>query len=142
MSKLEVLLGRLEKVKGRNGSFVACCPHHADKSPSLALKENPDGRILLHCFAGCSAAEVVGSIGMELGDLFPEDAQRERIGHRGQPTKPRFYATDLLKIINFEALVVSIAAADMSRGKPLSDVDKQRLSLAADRIREAATYAG
>ena len=25
MSKLEVLLGRLEKVKGRNGSFVACC---------------------------------------------------------------------------------------------------------------------
>jgi hypothetical protein len=47
-----------------------------------------------------------------------------------------------LKIINFEALVVSIAAADMSKGKPLSDVDKQRLSLAADRIREAATYAG
>jgi len=46
------LLGRLNKVKstGRN-SWLACCPAHDDRSPSLSIKEEADGHILLHCFA-------------------------------------------------------------------------------------------
>ena len=49
---LERLLNGLSKVKGRKGSWTASCPAHADKSPSLAIRQVEDGRILLHCFGG------------------------------------------------------------------------------------------
>jgi len=66
-------LNKLEKVRGKRGHWVACCPAHEDKRPSLAITETDDGRILLKCFAGCSAYEVVSAVGMDLTDLFPKD---------------------------------------------------------------------
>ncbi len=111
---IENILSRLEKVKGRNGAYVACCPAHNDKSPSLAIREVEDGRILLKCFANCSIQEIMGAIGMEIGDLFP-DTNKDL-----PPIKKRYYASDLLKVIEFEALVVSVAAYSMSTGKKLS----------------------
>ena len=65
------LLNRLEKVKGSKGRWTACCPAHGDKSPSLAVTMLDDGRILLKCFAGCSAYEIVSAVGMDMTDLFP-----------------------------------------------------------------------
>lgn len=137
---LDRILGRLEKVRGRKGSWTASCPAHRDKSPSLAIRQIEDGRILMHCFAGCSVDEVVGAIGFDLSDLFPDDDKRQKIGNTG-PMKPAFYATDLLRIIEMETLIVSVAAHDMSEGKVLSESDANRLRLARDRIYEAASYA-
>ena len=45
--ELEAFLSRLEKVRGKNGSYTACCPAHRDKSPSLAIRQDGE-RILLH----------------------------------------------------------------------------------------------
>jgi hypothetical protein len=135
MSSIENLIGRLDKVKGRNGSWVACCPSHKDKSPSLAIRALEDGRILLHCFAGCNVNDVITSVGLTMDDLFPPKPKYDH--EPKKPTKPRFYATDLLKIIDFEALVVLIAANTMSEGKALSPVDKDRMRLAYERIEEA-----
>jgi hypothetical protein len=132
---LEALLSRLQKVKGKGNSFVACCPAHQDKSPSLAIRQ-ADERILLHCFAGCSVDDIVSAVGMELSDLF-QDGQK---WHRQKPVKHAFYASDLLKIINREALIVTIAAIDMANGKKLGDADGARLRVAAQRIEEAVRY--
>jgi hypothetical protein len=55
--------------------------------------------------------------------------------------KPAFYATDLLRIISVESLIVAISAIDMSNGKPLGPDDLERLKLAAERILEATRYA-
>jgi hypothetical protein len=133
---IERLLGSLQKVKskGRN-SWTACCPAHEDRSPSLAIRLVEDGRILLHCFGGCAVDDVVGAIGMDVGDLFPETEGRAQI-------KPAFYPSELLKIIYFETLVVNVAAEDLSQGKPLLQKDLDRLKLAAERISEASRYAG
>ena len=69
----EQLLARLEKVRrGAHNSWTACCPAHADKSPSLAIRETEDGRILLHCFSGCPVGAVVEAVGLRLTDLFPD----------------------------------------------------------------------
>jgi len=70
MEMIENILSRLEKVKGRNGAYTACCPAHSDKSPSLAIRELDDGRILMKCFGGCSVQEIMGAIEMEMEDLF------------------------------------------------------------------------
>ncbi len=66
----EELLARLEKVKS-NGkdSYICCCPAHRDKEPSLSIKELED-RFLVYCHAGCDTQQVLGSIGLEIKDLF------------------------------------------------------------------------
>ena len=137
MSQLEHLLSRLRQVKGRNGSFTACCPAHNDKSPSLAVRETQDGRILLHCFGGCSVEEVLGAVGMEIGDLFPEKGENHH-----PKVKPRFYATDLLRIIHREALIVALVAMDIHQGRSVLSEDRERLLVARNRIMEALDHAG
>ena len=69
----ETLLNNLYKVKkvGR-GKWMACCPHHEDKNPSLSITECENDHILIKCHAGCSAEEVMFSAGLEMKDLFPE----------------------------------------------------------------------
>ena len=37
-------LNKLEKVPGKRGHWIACCPAHEDKRPSLAITETDDGR--------------------------------------------------------------------------------------------------
>ena len=142
MTPVELLLSRLQRVKGRNGSWTACCPAHNDKGPSLAIREVDDGRILLHCFAGCETLNVVQAVGMDMTDLFPPDEKRRDYPIEGKPRmKPAFYASDLMRILAFEALVVSICASDMRRGKALTDVDNERLKVAQMRIEEVMHYA-
>lgn len=54
----------------RSGSgWVAHCPAHKDKTPSLSIRES-DGRILVHCFGGCTQPDVVMAL-RERG-LWPE----------------------------------------------------------------------
>jgi hypothetical protein len=141
MTPLENLLSRLQKVKGKNGSWTACCPSHEDASPSLAVREGEDGRVLIHCFGGCSTADVLGSMGLDMTDLFPP--KREWVGETqgSKPMKPAFYASDLLRIISFECLVVSICAYDMSQGKKIAEGDRERLKVAQQRIEEVMRYA-
>ena len=41
--------------------YVACCPAHDDKFPSLSLTDVGD-KVLFHCFAGCSQGEVIDAL--------------------------------------------------------------------------------
>ena len=142
MTPVEVILSRLQKVKGKNGSWTACCPAHNDKGPSLAIREADDGRVLLHCFAGCEVNSVVTALGMDMTDLFPPDIKRRDYPVEGKPRlKPAFYASDLIRILAFEALVVSICAHDLRKGKALPDEDYERLKVAQQRIEEVMHYA-
>lgn len=142
MSPVENLLQRLEMVKGRNNSWTARCPAHADRSPSLAVRQAEDGRVLLHCFGGCETESVLSSVGMSMSDLFPPDEKRREYPVEGKPAiKPAFYASDLMRIIGFEALVVQIVAFDIGNDKPVSKETRDRMLLAYQRIDEAMRYA-
>lgn len=55
---IDDLLDRLEKVKKTRNGWMARCPAHIDKTPSLAISEDEDGKILLYCFAGCSFIQI------------------------------------------------------------------------------------
>lgn len=63
------LLGLLNKVRGHHPHFIACCPAHDDRHPSLSVTDAGD-KTLVHCFAGCSPAEIIASLGLTLADLF------------------------------------------------------------------------
>jgi hypothetical protein len=111
--------------------------HRADKNPSLAIRELDDGRILLHCFAGCNINNIVSSIGLSVGDLFP----KLQI-HCCRPERRPFPAADVLRAISFEVQVVAVAGAVLVASQPFSDVDRERLMLAVARIEAALTAAG
>jgi hypothetical protein len=72
LADFEDVLDRLD-VASRNGEKAMCfCPAHDDRTnPSLSLKAE-NGRLLLHCFAGCSPEEIVSKIGLGMKDLFSE----------------------------------------------------------------------
>jgi hypothetical protein len=57
----------------RSGSgWIARCPAHVDRSPSLSIREGDAGRVLIHCFAGCSVEAVCTAMEIKLSDLFAE----------------------------------------------------------------------
>lgn len=129
---IENILSRLAKVKRTGtGSYLACCPAHDDKSPSMTLREAEDGRILIHCFSGCEPLDILGAIGLELTDLFPErqaDALRIR--------KP-WNANDILKALSYEITIIGVCASDLMKGKKLSKEDYNRMLTAITRVQAA-----
>ena len=138
-SALDVLLSRLDKVKRTGpGTWSARCSAHDDRGPSLAIRELDDGRILLHCFAGCDVHNVLAAVDLDISDLFPPRA----INLRVKPERRPFPAADVLRAIGFEALVVAAAAVAMLAGEPFNDIDRDRLILAVSRIQAAMTAAG
>ena len=74
--KIDDFLDRLKGVRANGAdSWVACCPAHDDHNPSMSVTLR-DGKILLHCHAGCRAEEIVGALGLEMKDLFQDDMPR------------------------------------------------------------------
>jgi hypothetical protein len=65
------------------GRWIARCPVHPDKSPSLSIAAGRDGRVLVRCWVGCDLAAVLKSAGLSMSSLFPSGAPptpEQRIG--------------------------------------------------------------
>lgn len=139
----ETLLSRLEKVKATGKDrWVARCPAHQDKSPSLTVREIEDGRVLLHCFTGCAAGDVLAAVGLEFSDLYPEPLpnnpeQQQHIQQR----RAGFAALDVLRALASEATVIAAAAGQIQRRGWLSEDDDARLALAYERVMGGLAYA-
>lgn len=117
-SEVHPLLARLEGVRAASGGlrWMAFCPAHDDRTQSLSLRLNGNNKMLVHCFAGCTAAQVVAAVGLTMRDLFPVS----ECGWRTRPTRPSF-DTDL------ETIVLMMARSARERGEPLSQEDEARV---------------
>lgn len=116
---IQELLSRLDKVTSvRKDRWKACCPAHSDNSPSLAIQELANGQILLRCFAGCEAVEVVHAVGLTLADLFPEGGQKH---YRGWQQLEKSYQDKNKEGSVFHSKAILVQANSMrSRGERLS----------------------
>ena len=135
MSAAARLLERVDCVKRTGeGRWIAKCPAHDDKTPSLSIRE-VDDRVLLHCWSGCSAAAITAAAGLRLADLF------ERPLPSAGPLQKheRFGWRDAWRCLWHEALIAALVASDAARGQPLSQEDAARAALAAERLGEAAS---
>lgn len=140
-SPIDTMLSRLEGVRRTgNGTWLARCPAHTDKNPSLSLRDSDSGAVLLHCFAGCTAHEVVAAVGLEVSDLFP--ARPIDPARVGSPVRRPFPAADILRAILFEVTIVALAGVAIIAGEPFSQFDKDRLLLAVSRIQAALDAGG
>ncbi len=116
--------------------WSAVCPAHDDKSPSLALALTPDGRWLVHCFAGCDTAAVLTAAGVTFADLMPESLSQRLAGVRRA-----FSDAQLLRIIAHESLCVALYACDRAANKPETEEDRQEMFSAYQKIHAALEYA-
>lgn len=133
------LLELLEGVK-RTGQdrWLAKCPAHGDRTASLSIREVDDGRVLVHCFAGCSAHEVVGAVGLEITDLFPPRPDHDK---PGKPVRQAFSAADALRCLSFEGMVIAAAGRSFLAGG-WNEAEQSRLVDAVGRINAAMTACG
>jgi hypothetical protein len=81
---VENLVQRLHARRSGKG-WMATCPAHDDRNPSLSINEGSDGRALMKCHAGCDNATILAALGMEPRDLFPAHRQS---GNGAAPIQP------------------------------------------------------
>lgn len=126
------LLQHLESVRARgNGKWLARCPAHADKSPSLSVKEGDDGRPLVHCFANCTLEEITRALGLRVADLFVD---APAAGASRRPPKPaRINRTALAFRYELAALDLRlraervVTAARICDGADIDDASRDHL---------------
>ena len=63
--------GRKAPRRGHGDAYMACCPAHDDKNPSLSIRLE-GSRVLLHCFAGCSFEDITEAVGMPQEAMFDD----------------------------------------------------------------------
>ena len=44
--------------------WMARCPAHDDREPSLSVRDTEDGKVLVHCHAGCEQSRVIDALGL------------------------------------------------------------------------------
>lgn len=108
------------------GKFMACCPAHDDRSPSLAITD-ADGTTLVYCFAGCSQRDVIGALRAK--ELWPEERQREA------NSGPYFSNADLLEMRFYVAV-----ADEQQRARPITNDEKKKVS-ACNKVLSSKGYA-
>lgn len=120
MSPVDLIVSRLDRCipSGKN-RYIACCPAHADKSPSLSIAEAQDGRALIHCHAGCSALDIVESLGLELADLYPPDMPDYNINQPPVIRRKKASAT-------VDEWILELAQESRRKGQKLSQQDLHR----------------
>ena len=107
------------------------------------MRAGDNDLVLLRCFAGCSAADIVQAVGLELADLFPP---RPILPDRlilSAPARPKVAPIpwrDLLGALHMDLLTCSLAFSDLAAGKIFSAEDAayiaRRAADLADIIRE------
>ena len=72
-------ISRFEKQTKTAKGVLVRCPAHEDGKASLQIGQASDGKILLHCFAGCETIDVLCALHLTMKDLFPNEPARKFI---------------------------------------------------------------
>lgn len=136
---IETFLNRLNKVTQKgNGKWLACCPVHNDKSPSLAI-DVEDGKVLIHCF-GCGATgpEVAHQLGIDISELFPpNDFDYENYTNQ---SRKYFNSGQVIDALFDEILISTIIIDGIIKDPSQALQVKDRLVTALSRISDTLAY--
>lgn len=134
------LLHRLEGVQKSGNGWRARCPACDGRSRKLSIAES-DGRVLVHCFGGCAAADVLAAVGLRWADIMPPRSwppSRDEQRRARRAIQQSGWAA-AVAVLSLESKIVALAANDIHRlGGLQSSRDLDRLNLAVERIGAAS----
>ena len=81
-------LALFDHVKPTASGWMARCPAHEDRDPSLSIAVT-DRMILIHCFAHCDKPDILDALGLQWSDLYEEEPVTGRPRPRVTPWTPR-----------------------------------------------------
>lgn len=85
---IENIISRLEDVKSTSNGWQAKCPVHDDRKASLCIHQEPDGKVLMTCQAGCDTEAVLRALGLDWSALFPGGVEHPPdVATRPKPAK-------------------------------------------------------
>lgn len=90
------ILLQLSGVRRSGGGWIARCPAHDDKTPSLSFTITESGRLLAHCFSGCSFEEIRLALRLSGEHFFPSSRPIET-GHTQEQVATQEKAVRLWK---------------------------------------------
>ena len=119
---LSDILPHLDKVKKIGDRYVACCPVHNDRNPSMTITEQ-DGRVLMHCFS-CQAngSDVMRKLRLSPGLLF---------AHTDSSAIPKKAYEDALEDLAF----LDLYEQHKATGQRVTYNDFKRYKLATERVK-------
>ena len=81
---LEDFVELLDGARRIKNGYLAKCPAHLDRTPSLTVSEGDDGRLLLFCHAGCQLQSVLDALRLHITDLFQSGppSRRQTVSRR------------------------------------------------------------
>lgn len=85
LALLRELLAERGPIKDTPKGFLACCPAHDDKSPSLNVDQGAKGALLSCRSANCSAESIAEALGIKEAQLFDEPQGERRREPRNKP---------------------------------------------------------
>lgn len=140
MDNFAMLLSRLDKVRQvplRNdlaAAHRAVCPSCGTSNwTKLSIGLTQDGRILLNCFAGCTATQIVAAVGLDIADLMPPRSS-EAQNHKGYSRGPSDWASAA-------SMAEAVAWASAIAANDPSDANLANLVVASNQFQIAARRA-
>ena len=82
---IDQLLNRLEGVRRTSPGYVARCPTHRDRYPSLSVDPGEKGW-LVYCHAGCRIEGIMAAVGLTVQSLFYDAEETDNGLARAQAT--------------------------------------------------------
>jgi hypothetical protein len=116
--------------------YIARCPAHDDRTPSLSLCDASDGMVLVHCHTGCSQEAVLDALRSK--GLWPERSERRWLTHAEWQEQRRYAAEMRERIRASRYWALAIAPLLEALLEELPPIDELDWLLGDDEITERA----
>lgn len=116
----------------RHNHYVALCPCHKEKTPSLSITIADDGKTICHCFGcGANGLDVVDALGLTTGELFPDDGDFNREEYQAKKQK-QFLKAQFMS----DYVLIQIGESWLKIGRKFTRHDREVFKAAINRINE------
>lgn len=131
---IENILSRLDGVIQRGDEYRAFSPfQQRRRNRTLAITEREDGAVLLHDFGGADTSDILGAVGLEIGDLYPAKPSAAS-PMRQERWRPRISASEAFELASVEAWTVLLFGRRVVDGHEVSAHDYSRCREAVTRL--------
>jgi len=119
------ILAALDRVRSTGtDKWVALCPCHDEKTPSLNISIASNGNVMIYCFGcGANGLEVYRTLGLNLDELFG-----------GKKLESNYIPQEIRTSHDLETVVTILHQCDLDNKKPISLIDRRRNRLAIARL--------